>query len=145
MHDHPPAELVDQVSAGLQRHNLDAAPLGGVQPLAAFALDEGGQAAGGAVGRTWGACCELLELWVSPALRGAGVGSELLAAFEQRARERGCTMFYLTTLSYQAPDFYRRHGYTVTAEIAGYPQGIRKFLMTRSEAAPAGQGKATDG
>ena len=41
-------------------------------------------------------------------------------------------MFYLTTLSYQAPAFYRKHGYEVLAEIAGYPNGIIKYLMHKS-------------
>ncbi len=43
-------------------------------------------------------------------------------------------MFYLTTLSFQAPEFYRRHGYTTLAEISGYPNGIIKYLMQRTEA-----------
>lgn len=48
-------------------------------------------------------------------------------------RARGCSTFYLTTLSFQAPDFYRRHGYAVLASIAGYPDGIVKYLMRRDE------------
>jgi hypothetical protein len=43
-------------------------------------------------------------------------------------------VFYLTTLSFQAPEFYRKHGYGVLARVAGYPDGIVKFLMHRDEA-----------
>ena len=43
-------------------------------------------------------------------------------------------MFYLTTLSFQAPDFYRKHGYVSLAEISGYPNGITKHLMHKTGA-----------
>ena len=44
-------------------------------------------------------------------------------------RARGGTQVGLTTHSFQAPDFYRRHGFTVAGEIPGYPAGHSYFLM----------------
>ncbi|HQR77780.1 MAG TPA: GNAT family N-acetyltransferase [Burkholderiaceae bacterium] len=132
--DTPPEDRLLTVDAGLEQHNYAVAPLAEVRQLAAFATDDSGTVVGGAVGRTWGRCCELLQLWVAPELRSGGVGSRLLRNFEAHARSRGCTTFYLTTLSYQAPEFYRKHGYAVLAQIDGYPERIVKFLMHRSEA-----------
>jgi GNAT superfamily N-acetyltransferase len=86
---------------------------------------------GGAVGRTWGRCCELLQLWVEEDFRSMGIGTRLLRQFEEHARQRGCDIFYLTTLSFQAPVFYRKHGYTSLAEISGYPDGITSISCTR--------------
>jgi ribosomal protein S18 acetylase RimI-like enzyme len=128
-HDDPPRALMQAVDDGLERHNQQAAPLGDVRPLGAFAHDERGETIGGAVGRTWGRCCELQQLWVAAEHREAGIASALLRRFEARAAERGCDTFYLTTLSFQAPGFYRRHGYATLAEIRGYPEEIAKFLM----------------
>ena len=132
--DAPPEDKLLAVDTGLEQHNYAVAPLTEVSQLAAFATDEAGTVVGGAVGRTWGKCCELLQIWVAAELRSHGVGSRLLQEFEAHARTRGCSTFYLTTLSYQAPEFYRRHGYAVLAQIAGYPNGIVKFLMHRAEA-----------
>jgi ribosomal protein S18 acetylase RimI-like enzyme len=132
--DEPPEPGARAVDAGLEQYNRSAAPLADVRPLAAFAARPGGQVVGGAVGRTWGRCCELLQLWVEQDCRSRGVGSRLLRQFEDRARSRGCNVFYLTTLSFQAPEFYRRHGYATLAEITGYPNGIIKYLMQRTEA-----------
>jgi GNAT superfamily N-acetyltransferase len=132
--DTPPEGDSLAIDNGLEEHNHAAAPLDQVAPLAAFATDGTGNVVGGAVGRTWGQCCELLQLWVAPEHRVQGVGSRLLHDFESHARTRGCRIFYLTTLSYQAPDFYRKHGYAVLAQIDGYPNGIVKFLMHRAEA-----------
>ena len=134
--DAPPDDQLLVVDTGLEQHNHAVAPLSDVRPLAAFASDAAGQVVGGAVGRTWGGCCELLQLWVAADRRRDGVGSRLLRAFEARARTRGCRIFYLTTLSFQAPDFYRRHGYAVLARIDGYPDGIVKFLMHKTEPEP---------
>ena len=127
--DDPPEAAVRSVEDGLEQHNRAAAPLSDVRPLASFASNPAGDVVGGAVGRTWGRCCELLQLWVEPTHRGRGVASRLLRQFEQRAAARGCDIFYLTTLSFQAPAFYRRRGYASIAEIAGHPDGIIKHLM----------------
>ncbi len=132
--DTPPDAIALAVDTGLDQHNFSVAPLADVRPLASAATAADGHLVGGAVGRTWGRCCELLQLWVEPACRSRGVGSRLLQAFEDKARARGCDVFYLTTLSFQAPAFYRRHGYITLAEISGYPDGIIKYLMQRTEA-----------
>lgn len=131
--DAPPEDALRLVDAGLEAHNHAMAPLADVSPLAAFAAEPSGQLVGGAVGRTWGRCCELLQLWVAPEHRSRGVGSRLLGEFEARARERGCNVFYLTTLSYQAPAFYRKHGYEELARISGYPDDIVKYLMHKTD------------
>jgi ribosomal protein S18 acetylase RimI-like enzyme len=132
--DAPADDRLAVIDAGLEEFNLSVAPLSDVRPLASFATDPAGRVVGGASGRTWGRCCELLQLWVEPRRRSAGVGSRLLRLFEAHAQRRGCDVYYLTTLSYQAPAFYRKHGYAVLAEIAGYPNGIIKYLMHKSGA-----------
>lgn len=128
----PPADaaVVDQ---GLGDFNDTAAPLHEVRALGCFARDDAGTVVGGAVGRTWGKACELQQLWVGEKQRGTGLGSQLMHAFEQRARERGCRLFYLETFSFQAPDFYRRFGYEVVRAITAFPHGIEKLLMERRE------------
>lgn len=132
--DTPSQEMLLAVDAGLEQHNHAVAPLSEVQQLATFATEASGQVVGGATGRTWGRCCELLQLWVATDLRSQGVGSRLLQEFEAHARTRGCVIFYLTTLSFQAPEFYGRRGYAVLARIDGYPCGIVKYLMHKAEA-----------
>ena len=133
--DEPPESVVSAIDAGLDAHNQAVAPLGDVRPLAATAALPSGAIVGGAVGRTWGACCELLQLWVHPDHRRAGIATRLLAEFERRGAARGCHTYYLTTLSFQAPGFYRRRGYAVLAEISGYPDGIVKYLMCKRSGA----------
>jgi GNAT superfamily N-acetyltransferase len=131
LHDDVPAEPGRIVDEGLGVANDAAAPLHEVKPLSCFVRDASGAVLGGAVGRSWGHCCELQQLWVDEAWRRRGIGARLVRQFEQRAAERGCRLFYLETFSFQAPEFYRSLGYRVVCEHRGFPHSIVKFVMQR--------------
>lgn len=49
--------------------------------------------------------------WVRHDRRGTGLGADLLSAFEDEARRRDCTHVFVTSFTFQAPDFYQRLGY----------------------------------
>ena len=132
-HDDPPAGDAEIVDAGLGAHNDAAAPLHEVRPLACFAR-QSDRVVGGAVGRTWGTCCELQQLWVDQAQRRQGLGSRLVREFEQRAAGRGCTTFYLYTFSFQAPALYQTLGYAIEHAIDGFAPGIVKYTMVKRTA-----------
>ena len=131
VHDEIPSDLSAIVDQGLGEANEKAAPLHEVEPLSCFARSESetGTIQGGAVGRRWGTCCELQQLWVRPESRGKGIGSKLLANFEAHAKTHGCTTVILETFSFQSPKLYRKQGYQVDFERTGYPHKIVKFHM----------------
>ena len=131
VHDDLPRDDALVVDQGLDDSNEAAAPLHEVQPLSCFVRLPGGGVVGGAVGRTWGACCELQQLWVHPDHRHRGTGSRLVRAFEERAVARGCTFFYLYTFSFQARPFYERLGSDMKFEIQGFSKDIAKYTMVR--------------
>jgi GNAT superfamily N-acetyltransferase len=64
-------------------------------------------------------------LFVPEARRGQGLGTALLRQAEAKARERGCLGVWLLSFSFQAPDFYRRLGYSAFGSIEAYPPGHR--------------------
>lgn len=129
-HDTLPPEA-GAVDDGIGRYNDGAAPLHEVRPLACIARRPDGRVAGGAVGRRWGTCCELQQLWVDDGARRLGLGTRLLQAFEALAAERGCTAVYLETFDFQAPGFYERLGYRTEHLRDGYPHGIVRHHMVR--------------
>ncbi len=132
-HDTTVAEAA-LVDAGLGDANERAAPLDDVHPIVCLARSPAGLVVGGAVGRTWGECAELQQLWVAPAQRRRGIGAELVGRYEAAAIARGCRNFYLTTFSFQAPALYQALGYRVAFEIRGFPDGIVRFEMVRNVA-----------
>jgi ribosomal protein S18 acetylase RimI-like enzyme len=133
LHDCTPSEAGAIVDAGLEAANQAAAPLQEVRPLSCFARLASGVLIGGAVGRTWGSCCELQQLWVDPAFRRRGIGARLVREFERGGKERGCRTFYLETFSFQAPALYLALGYGVALEIDGYSPGVCKYTMIRRD------------
>ncbi|MEW5882024.1 MAG: GNAT family N-acetyltransferase [Pseudomonadota bacterium] len=122
---------IETLDAGLHRHNLEAADLGAVRPLFVFARAAGGQIVGGLRARVWGSAWEVQQLWVDARHRRRGIGSELLRRVERAARERGGTLIYLDTFSFQAPALYERNGYEVACRFEGFPDGIVKYVMRR--------------
>ena len=62
--------------------------------------------------------CEIHALRVDPAHRGAGIGTRLLAAAEEIAREEGARVMIARAGSWQAPGFLARAGYTTAWERA---------------------------
>jgi ribosomal protein S18 acetylase RimI-like enzyme len=135
-HDSLPTDATAIVEHGLSEFSNHAAPLHEVQPLSCFVRDASGQVIGGAIGRRWGGLCELQQLWVAESHRGLGLGRSLVGEFERHAASRGCRSLYLETLSYQAPDFYRKLGYTVAWTNTNYPHGILKYYMVKEIGLP---------
>lgn len=133
-HDEWPEDVWRIVDDGLEQANQSAAPLHEVSQLSCFARDAAGRVVGGALGRRWGVCAELQQLWVDPALRRRGLGRSLIEAFETAAAAHGCRSFYLETFSFQAPSLYRAAGYRVVGELAVYPHGIVKYTMLHETA-----------
>jgi GNAT superfamily N-acetyltransferase len=131
-HEQAAASDLSVVDAGIDQHNLAEAEIRKVRKLAVFGRDARGEVKGGAVGRTWGLCCELQQLWVEKEARGQGVGSELLERFEQEASRRGCSLVYLDTFTFQAPQFYQKCGYRVVLETRGFTNGIVKYSLHKA-------------
>ncbi len=100
--------------------------------FAYFVRDERQEKVAGVYGWTWAGACELKLLWVHPSLRGQGHGRALLQAAEQEARAHACRVILLASYAFQAPEFYRRHGYELAWTLEDFPPGHRfSFLVKR--------------
>ncbi len=99
--------------------------------LCIAARGTGGELRGGLYGWTWGGCGYIDLLWVREDQRGSGLGRRLLASAEQEIRDRGCDQVALCTHSFQAPDFYARHGYRECGRIPAYPRGHDQIQLVK--------------
>ena len=131
IHDDAPEKEVRIVDLGLSASNSQAAPMHEVRALSCFARTPQGAVVGGAIGRTWGLCCELQQLWVHPDHRRQGIGTRLVQEFEMVAQSRGCNMFYLGTFSFMAPSLYRSLGYEEKLALHGFSPGVTKYTMIK--------------
>src|SRR5262245_41043678 len=93
--------------------------------------DDRDEVLGGLLGAIWGEWLHVAILWVTEPLRGRGYGRQLLETAEQYAVERGCTHAWLTTFSFQAPEFYPRFGYESFAVLEDHPKGHRHHFFQK--------------
>jgi GNAT superfamily N-acetyltransferase len=70
-------------------------------------------------------------LFVPENLRGARLGSQMIAKAEDMARQKNCVGVWLDTFSFQAPEFYRKLGYDVFGSLDNYPTGRTRFFLQK--------------
>ena len=126
----PAAADLEVVKAGLLAFNVEHIQLEPrAHSLNLFLRDPSGKVVGGLLGGwRWG-WLYVDKLWVRADYRKRGAGSQLLKAAEAEAAAAGCTDAVLDTFSFQARDFYERHGYVVYATLEGFPPGHRQYLF----------------
>ena len=115
------AELDAQLNWELSTFTIAASGVGDQRELTVSVRDDDGELLGGLSGWTWGTCAGVGMFWIREDARRSGWGSRLLAAAEDEAVARGCEQMVLSSFTFQAPDFYRRHGYTETGRTEGLP------------------------
>jgi len=99
-------------ATALYRHNVERTGIADRQPIAAVACDPvTGEVIGGLWGRTELGVLFLDMFYLPETARGKGIGQGLLALVETEAQRRGCRHAVVETSTFQAPGFYRRHGY----------------------------------
>ena len=127
----PDAGDIAVIARGMRDHAL--AQIGGDEspPFACFAR-EGRVIVGGAGGRIILNRLFVELLWVEAPRRDGGLGTALLAALEQHARERGCADALLETLSTAAARLYTSAGYRLQAEVPDYIPGFAKRVFLKA-------------
>ena len=91
------------------------------EPLNLYIEDENGQLMAGLVAETFGNWLEIEYLFVKENLRGQGIGSQLLQKAESEAKKRNCRYAFVNTYQFQAPAFYKKHGYKEVLTLKDYP------------------------
>lgn len=89
------------------------------------------EVAGGVIGATFWDWLHIDLMWVQEGLRRRGFGSQLLKLAEDEARKRGARQAFLDTFSFQAPEFYQKHGYRVFGELSDFPHGHQRVFLTK--------------
>ncbi|NVE01884.1 GNAT family N-acetyltransferase [Massilia sp. BJB1822] len=120
------------IGQGLDEFNELKAGLNDRRSLSVIVRDpDSSEVLGGAVGRTSLGLAFLDLFYLPDSLRGSGLGTKILQAFENEARERGCGSAVLYTINFQAPGFYEKNGWVRFGEVSSDREGISRIFMSK--------------
>lgn len=125
------ARDINEIHEMLKEYNLRHREASANVPIGIFLEDEKNKKFAGLTGETFGNWLCIRFLFVSEALRGQGIGSKLLEAAESEARRRGCKFAFVDTFSFQAPEFYKKHGYREVFTLEEYPYTEKRHYYTK--------------
>ncbi|MCB8953502.1 MAG: GNAT family N-acetyltransferase [Ardenticatenales bacterium] len=126
------------IGPALNDYNDQQAGEDHAQSVCFLLYDADEEIVGGVIGTTYWHWLHVSLMWIKAEYRGLGYGSRLLRLAEEEALQRGARQAYLDTFSFQAPDFYKKHGYHVFGVLEDFPTGHQRYFMTKSLQEPAG-------
>ena len=115
----------------IRAYNRSNRELSKSEPLNIYLEDEQGNLVAGMVAETFGNWLEIEYLYVSDDLRGQGIGSKILEMAENESRNRGCKYSFVDTFNFQAPKFYKKHGYKEVFALKKYPYTGERYYYTK--------------
>ncbi|CAG0980683.1 amino-acid N-acetyltransferase [Anaerolineales bacterium] len=119
------------IGRGLSAYNRQCAGENKFQHLCYVLRAADGEIAGGILCEVYWEWLYVDLLWIEDELRGLGYGHRLLTRAEEEARQHGAKNVYLDTFSFQAPEFYKQHGYQVFGELRDFPPGHQRYFFTK--------------
>ena len=129
--DNPEESAWGIIGRGLSAYNKQQTGDGRFERVCFVLRSSDGEIAGGALGELYWGWFHLDLLWVKDELQGRGYGHSLLTRIEEEAGQRGAKNIFLDTFSFQAPDFYKKHGYQVFGVLPEYPPGHQRYFLTK--------------
>ena len=122
---------IQEIHEMLREYNRSHREASQSVPIGVFLEDGSGRKLAGLTGETFGNWLCIQYLFVSERLRGQGIGSKLLEAAETEAGKRGCKYAFVDTFSFQAPAFYKNHGYREVFTLEDYPYTGKRHYYTK--------------
>ena len=131
MNYNPTDKEIAFVNNALQKFNDEKVGPDNHELLNIVEYNNSGNIIAGILGGTYWGWMHIDILWVDENHRKQGLGSQLLNAAESEAIKRGCHSVHVDTMSWQAPDFYKKHGYEIISELNDIPNGNKKYHLIK--------------
>ena len=132
MNRSPSENEIKYICEALNQFNKGIVGDDGHTPLSIVEYDNDGNVIGGILGGTYWGWMYIDILWVDEKHRKQGIGTRLLHEAESEAVCRGCHHVHLDTMSWQAPEFYKKQGYEVIGILPDIPSGNQKYLLMKA-------------
>lgn len=125
-----PAQDLEVIAKGVQRHGRALAHDGHAEAIACVVRDNYRVIAGGS-GRTEYQRLFISYLWVAEAFRGQGIARGILKKLESEAARRGCRDALIETLDDSVARLYASLGYRSIVEISRYVGRFNRHILLK--------------
>ena len=130
--DAPTADELGAIRRPLDQFNLDACGISDQRPLVLLVHDPvTHDVMGGLNGRTSRGMLFIDVFFLPASMRGHGLGSTLLRMAEEEGLRRGCRNGILHTNNFQAPGFYKKHGWREFGNFPSDPPGTSRIFFCK--------------
>lgn len=129
----PTEQQLATIYEGLVEFNKAALPDLNEKKWGCFIRDKTGKISGGLTASIFIDRMQINYLWLSEDLRGQGHGSRLLDQAIGEAKSLGLSKVFIETLSFQAPQFYERHGFREIGRFHHYVKdGVDRIFFEKN-------------
>jgi GNAT superfamily N-acetyltransferase len=127
------ADAKAAIDEGLREYNREQVGFTDGRGLSVLVSDPAtGKVVGGLTGFTSFGVFFLDLFHLPAALRRQGLGDRIMQMAEEEARKRGCKKAVVYTITFQAPAFYERHGYTRFGMVEVPPPGASRVFLQKA-------------
>ena len=127
----PHADTIRAFKHGVDAYNFAAVGPDEYTPLWIIARDAAGHLQAGLHAQSYWRWMYVDWLWVAQEYRKYGIGSRLLKHAEEVASERDCVGVFVSSYTFQAPQFYVRHGYKEFGRLQDLPPGHARIWFSK--------------
>jgi ribosomal protein S18 acetylase RimI-like enzyme len=121
-----------QIDKGFAEHNFSKLGLKDlVSKQFLFEAREGGELLGSCAVQVVYGQLYIRTLFIEEKYRGQGLGTKLMSHAFKYGKKKGCDFVYLETMDFQAPEFYKKHGFTVEFVRSGFVKGTKRYHMRK--------------
>ncbi|MEY0876607.1 GNAT family N-acetyltransferase [Providencia manganoxydans] len=126
----PSEAEIEQIYQSLLTYNLQFFNEDIHSPLAVF-YEREGKILGGITGSKLDNWLRIKYLWLDESLRKQGIGTQLIQAMEDKAKQLGAKYAEVDTFSFQAKPFYEKQGYQIISTLIEYPVQHEKYYFMK--------------
>lgn len=124
-------QKIREFNSSVSPYHLEIRQEGAIKPINLSVIYQQNEIVAGVYAEMYWGWLDINYIWVSEGYRHHGIGSEILNKVEKIAKKHDCCKVRLTTYSFQAKEFYIKHGYEVVGQLQDYPPNHTYYMMTK--------------
>lgn len=126
----PEFEHLDTLKRGLEENAKMQMGFGPMEPFV-FLCKMGERVVGGCNGYVLYGAVSIDQLWVDASARHQGIGQKLVQETEELAKKHKCKLLFLSTMSWEARDFYQKLGFEHYSSLGGFEKDTQMHHMKK--------------